>query len=121
MVLQLKPADTGGTLDASIQWGEEEGPDPMLVHGITIPLGPVRLGGQADDEPVLRLRFDPLRRAQLAGTGRPQFHFPERGPRDRGRGKRTRSTTSTAACGWATTTTGSSSAVSPSAGTTAPG
>ncbi len=76
MVLQLKPADTGGTLDASIQWGEEEGPDPMLVHGITIPLGPVRLGGQADDEPVLRLhsiRFDVRSWRELAGRS---FTFP---------------------------------------------
>ena len=30
--LRLEPAGTDATLDASIQWGGEEGPDPTLVH-----------------------------------------------------------------------------------------
>lgn len=53
--LRLEPARTGATLDASIQWGAEEGPDPMLVHAITVPLGAVHIGERSADEPVLRL------------------------------------------------------------------
>ncbi len=75
--LLLEPAGTDAALDASIQWGEEEGPDPTLVHAITVPLGPVRLGDQSDDdEPVLRLhaiRFDVRSWRELAGRS---FAFP---------------------------------------------
>lgn len=74
--LRLTAADSDGELDASIQWGEEEGPDPTLVHAITVPLGPVQLGEQSDDEPVLRLhsiRFDVRSWRELAGRS---FSFP---------------------------------------------
>ena len=75
--LHLEPAGTDATLDASIQWGGEEGPDPTLVHAITVPLGPVRLGDESDaDEPLLRLhtiRFDVRSWRELAGRS---FSFP---------------------------------------------
>lgn len=68
--LRLTAADSDGALDASIQWSAEDGPEPMLVHAITVPLGPVRLGEQSDDESVLRLhsiRFDVRSWRELAG------------------------------------------------------
>jgi len=74
--LRLTAAHSEGVLDASIQWSAEEGPDPMLVHAITVPLGPVQLGEQSDDEPVLRLhsiRFDVRSWRELAGRS---FSFP---------------------------------------------
>ncbi|MGS0687390.1 hypothetical protein ACVBEQ_19930 [Nakamurella sp. GG22] len=51
---QLAGAD--GELEGSIQWGEEEGLEPVLVHAISVPLGPLRLSEKASDEtPALRL------------------------------------------------------------------
>jgi hypothetical protein len=29
-----------GTLEGSIQWGEAEGPEPLLLHAITLMLAP---------------------------------------------------------------------------------
>ena len=76
--LRLKQlSSTEGVLDGSIQWGEEEGLDPVLVHAITVPLAPLRLGEQAYDEaPVLSLysiRFAVRSWRQLEGR---TFSFP---------------------------------------------
>jgi hypothetical protein len=76
--LRLEPPDgTEGVLEGSIQWGEEEGLDPVLVHAITVPLAPLRLGENAQDkEPVLRLhsiRFAVRSWRELAGR---TFSFP---------------------------------------------
>lgn len=76
--LRLEPLGSiEGVLDGSIQWGEEEGMDPTLVHAITVPLAPLRLGEQADDDsPVLRLdsiRFAVQSWRQLEGKA---FSFP---------------------------------------------
>ncbi|ACV78996.1 hypothetical protein [Nakamurella multipartita] len=64
-------------LDGSIQWGEEVGIDPVLVHAITVPLAALRLGEQtADDAPLLRLnsiRFGVASWRQLGGQS---FSFP---------------------------------------------
>jgi hypothetical protein len=77
--LRLKPlASAEGVMDGSIQWGEEEGLDPVLVHAITVPLAPLRLGEQEYDEaPVLRLnsiRFAVRSWRQLGGR---TFSFPK--------------------------------------------
>jgi hypothetical protein len=72
---QLVGAD--GVVDGRIQWGEEEGLDPMVVHAVTVPLAPLRLGDDAHDErPVLRLhsiRFDVQSWRELEGRS---FSFP---------------------------------------------
>lgn len=66
----------GAELTGTIRWGEAEGPEPLLVHEITVPLAPVTLGEQTDDEPVLRLhsiRFGVRSWRELAGR---DFTFP---------------------------------------------
>jgi len=76
--LRLKPqSGAEGVMDGSIQWGQEEGLDPVLVHAITIPLTPVRLGENTHDEkPLLRLnsiRFGVRSWRELEGK---TFSFP---------------------------------------------
>jgi hypothetical protein len=44
-----------GTLEGSIRWGEAEGDDPLLLHAITLLLGPLRVGGESVPDPKLRL------------------------------------------------------------------
>ncbi|WP_420123670.1 hypothetical protein [Nakamurella sp.] len=66
----------GAELTGTIRWGEAEGPEPLLVHEISVPLGPVTLGELADDEPMLRLhsiRFGVRSWRELAGR---DFTFP---------------------------------------------
>lgn len=76
--LRLKQlANTEGVLDGSIQWGEEEGLAPFLVHGITVSLTPLRLGERSyDDTPNLHLnsiRFAVRSWKELEGR---TFSFP---------------------------------------------
>lgn len=44
-----------GTLEGSIQWGEAEGDDPLLLHAITLLLAPLRVGAKEVRRPKLRL------------------------------------------------------------------
>lgn len=61
---------TGATLTASIQWGEAEGPDALLLHEITLALAPLQVGTQRDDLPALcidSIRFGVTSWRQLEG------------------------------------------------------
>lgn len=76
--LRLEPRPGAeGEVEGTIQWGGEEGPDPRLVHAITVPLAPLRLGKRAHHKrPVLRLhsiRLDVRSWRELEGRS---FSFP---------------------------------------------
>lgn len=61
---------TGATLTASIQSGEAEGPDALLLHEITLALAPLEVGSQRDDVPALcvdSIRFGVTSWRQLEG------------------------------------------------------
>jgi hypothetical protein len=71
---QLMP--TKGVLSASIQWGEAEGTEPILLHRVTVELAPVKIGGLRTPSPRLRLhsiRFGVRSWKELEGRS---YRFP---------------------------------------------
>lgn len=71
---QLTP--TNGTLGASIQWGEAEGTEPILLHRVTVELAPVKIGDVRTASPRLRLhsiRFGVRSWKELEGRS---YRFP---------------------------------------------